>query len=94
MQVTVYVDGGPGRDHAVEEAYRTYLHDHGILTEVSDQTALRVLEAELAQPGSEIPSASLLAFDRGFGEGLPFCRRRRLVDALIRTSHHAMLLCP
>ena len=94
LSVTVYVDGGLGRDYAIGQECQPYLELHQVSADLGDKSAMQVLEGELGEPGSEIASPSVLAFDSGFSKGLPFRKRRRLVDRLMRTSPHSVLLCP
>ena len=53
-----------------------------------------VLRNEAREPGSELGSVSLLVLDGGFSTPLWLSKNRRLLETLIRTSPHSLLVFP
>ena len=94
LSLTVYAREVVSRNYARADEYRTFLSSHEIAATYEDQGALEVLLNEATRPGSQIVGKSMLALDGGFCSGLWFRRSRRLVERLIRTSPHSILLCP
>jgi len=94
LSLTVYAREVVSRNYAGADEYRTFLSSHEIAATYEDQGALEVLLNEATRPGSQIVGKSMLALDGGFCSGLWFRRSRRLVERLIRTSPHSILLCP
>lgn len=94
MPLTVYSCEVGSRDYARRDECKTFLEEHQITATFSEEEVLEVLAGEAKHPGSQIEEPSLLVFDRGFHKGLWFQKRRRVVEQLIRTSQHWILLCP
>jgi hypothetical protein len=94
MPLTVYCREVGPRDYARPDECKTFLERRQITATFSEKQVLEVLTGEAKHPGSQIAGPSLLVFDRGFHKGLWFQKRRRVVEQLIRTSQHWILLCP
>lgn len=93
MWLTVYLMQGNHRDYSRDDECEAYLERHG-LTVTMGKKGQQVLARESKRPGGEFRDRCVLAFDGSFRRGSRFGRRRRLVERLIRTSHHGVLLCP
>jgi len=94
LSLTIYASKGVSRNYAHADEYKTFLSSHEIAATHEDQGALEVLSNEARRPGSQIVGTPMLALDGGFSSGLWFRRPCRLVERLIRTSPHSILLCP
>ena len=94
MSLTIYVGKLPSREYARDEECQMFLDRHRVPVQFEEKNALMVLDAEVNEPGSELDEPSLLVFDRGFCIRPWFRKRRRLVERLIHTSDHSILLCP
>jgi len=94
MSLSVYAVKPLSRKRARDEECQIFFDRHRVPARFEDRNALVLLDAEVNQPGTQLHEPSLLVFDRGFYSGPCFRKRRRLVERLIRTSHHSILLCP
>jgi hypothetical protein len=94
MSLTIYVGELPSREYARDDECQMLLDRHDLPARFEEKNALAALDAEVNQPGSELHEPSLLVFDRGFYIRPWFRKRRRLVERLIHTSPHSILLCP
>jgi len=93
MPLTAYTAKKADGEVSQPDESREFLDHHGILAEPGDRNALEVIEAEADEPGTVLPSQSLLVFDRGYRSRLWFRKRARLVTKMIRSSAHTILLC-
>lgn len=94
VSLTVYAVRGSSQNHVHDEECQTFLRRHRISAIFKDKTALEVLDDEVNKPDSQLGKMSLLVFGRSFARGFWFQKHRRLVEQLIRRSHHSILLCP
>jgi len=94
MGLVVCLGRRPPRPYARDDVFEDFLNQHQMSATVDERRALPVLR-EFAEGGhAGLDSSAVLAFDVGFHRGAWFRKRRRLMERVIRTTQHGILLCP
>ena len=94
MGLVVCLGRRPPRPYARDDVFEDFLNQHQMSATVDERRALPVLR-ELAEGGhAGLDSSAVLTFDVGFHRGAWFRKRRRLMERVIRTTQHGILLCP
>ena len=95
IPLTVHIAPNSSRGGGYVKEGKAPLARHQVTAEFLHGGLLKAFAHEFSRPRSGLLEClPLLAFDGGFRRGLWFCRRRRLVERLLRTAAHGILLCP
>ncbi|MFH1731494.1 MAG: universal stress protein [Planctomycetota bacterium] len=95
IPLTVHIAPNSSRGGGYVKECKALLARHQVTAEFLHGGLLKAFAHEFSRPRSGLLEClPLLAFDGGFRRGLWFCRRRRLVERLLRTAAHGILLCP